>query len=96
LWSFFVCVNLGFGIRAPVGFYKALQSAGTNESRGSALIVLFIMLTVAIGTALVAPFIEKGLVYVGAIAASISIASVWLSSRFADSWEKRFVAEEIS
>ncbi len=96
LWSFFVCVNLGFGIRAPVGFYKALQSAGTNESRGSALIVLFIMLTVAIGTALVAPFIEEGLVYVGAIAASISIASVWLSSRFADSWEKRFVAEEIS
>lgn len=84
LWLLFVFVNLGLGIRGPVGFFKALQASGDNESRGSALVVLFIMLTAALGTAAVAPFVEDGLMEVGALAGSVAILSVWLSSRFTD------------
>ncbi len=74
LWFFFIFVNLGLGIRGPVGFYQALLASGDNDSRGSALVILFVMLLAAAGTGAVAPMIESGLLPV-AIAAMLLAAS---------------------
>jgi MFS family permease len=79
LWFFFCFVNLGMGIRGPAGFFRALQASGENDSRGSALTILFIMMTVALGTVAVSPFIEDGLVGVGAIVSALALIAIWLS-----------------
>jgi DHA1 family bicyclomycin/chloramphenicol resistance-like MFS transporter len=79
LWLLFICVNSGLGIRGPAGFFNALHAAGENESRGSALIILLIMATTALGTIAVAPFVEEGLIEVGALATCIAVLAVWLS-----------------
>lgn len=84
LWFLFIFVNTGLGVRAPPGFYKALLAAGSNEARGSALVVLFIMFTAALGTAAIAPLIDGGLLPIGALASCVSIASTWLSFRVAN------------
>lgn len=76
LWVLFAFVNLGLGIRGPVGFYKALVAAGANESRGSALVVFCVMLVTGAGTAIVAPFIERGLFPAALVAAATAAAAV--------------------
>ena len=43
VWVLFILVNLGLGVRGPPGFFRALESAGDNDARGSALVVLFIL-----------------------------------------------------
>ncbi|MCX5477526.1 MFS transporter [Kaistia geumhonensis] len=58
IWIF---VNLGFGVRGPVGFHQAIMAAEGDHSRGAALVVAGILATAAAGTALVAPFIALGL-----------------------------------
>ncbi|MCE2028550.1 MFS transporter [Sessilibacter corallicola] len=78
LWLCFMIINLGVGIRGPVGFYKTLVAAGENDSRGSALLILFIMLFTAIGTATVAPFINAGLMPLSVVVVSSSILSVFI------------------
>lgn len=78
LWFFFLFVNLGLGIRGPVGFYQALLASGDNDSRGSALIILLVMVLAATGTGLVAPFIENGLSPVSMVATSLAVVSVLL------------------
>ena len=80
LWTLFALVNLGLGVRGPVGFYKALMAAGSNESRGSGLVVFFVMLVTAVGTAAVASFIETGLLPVAIGAAATAVVSVLLLS----------------
>jgi len=76
LWCLFAIVNLGLGIRGPTGFYHALKASGGNDSRGSALVILAIVLTAAVGTGAVAPWIEGGLYPLALAAAIISGASV--------------------
>lgn len=78
LWFFFLFVNLGLGIRGPVGFYQALLASGDNDSRGSALIILLVMLFAAGGTGVVAPFIENGLHPVAVVAMIFAVSSVLL------------------
>jgi hypothetical protein len=78
LWFFFIFVNLGLGIRGPVGFYQALLASGDNDSRGSALIILLVMLLAAGGTGAVAPFIEAGLYPVAIVAMTFAVTSVLL------------------
>ena len=63
----FVPFNLGFGLRGPVGFYRAILAAQQDDARGSALVVLFILGTAAIGTTVAAPFIDRGLVGLSAV-----------------------------
>ncbi len=58
IWIF---VNLGFGIRGPVGFHQAILAAEGDHSRGAALVVAGILATAAAGTALVAPLLTLGL-----------------------------------
>ncbi|MGI9222733.1 MAG: MFS transporter [Woeseiaceae bacterium] len=78
LWFFFVFVNLGLGIRGPVGFYQALVASGHDDSRGSAMIILLVMLTAAAGTGIVANFIEQGLLPVAVAAMILAVSSVLL------------------
>jgi predicted MFS family arabinose efflux permease len=94
LWLLFIFVNSGFGIRAPAGFFNALQAAGENESRGSALIILLIMSTTALGTIAVAPFVEDGLMEVGALASVIAILAVWLSRDSSSRVQSKFVGSQ--
>lgn len=76
LWLLFAPVNLGLGLRGPPGFYQAVVAAGDNDSRGAALLILFILGFAAIGTAIVAPFISQGLVILGIAASTIACSSV--------------------
>lgn len=71
-----VPVNMGFGLRGPPGFLRAVVASRGDDARGAALVVLAILSTSAAGTALVAPFITMGLVPLGAVAAAISLAAV--------------------
>ena len=60
--ALFVPVNIGLGLRGPPGFYRAVLAARGDDARGSAIVILAIMAATATGTAVVAPFIEHGLV----------------------------------
>lgn len=81
LWALFLAVNLGLGIRGPIGFYKALAAAGDNDARGSALLLLVLMLITGGGTALVAGWIEQGWLPVSATAAVIAVLAAVLVGR---------------
>ena len=72
----FVPVNLGLGLRGPPGFMQAVIAAHGDDARGAALVILFILLTAAAGTAAAAPFILAGLPALAGFAAAISFASV--------------------
>lgn len=76
LWALFIPVNLGLGFRGPPGFYQAVVAAGDNDSRGAALLILFILGLAAIGTAVVAPFIAQGLLPLALVASVIGVSSV--------------------
>ncbi len=76
LWLLFAPVNLGLGLRGPPGFYRAVVASGDNDSRGAALLILFILGTAAIGTAIVAPLISQGLIPLSAATALVSCSSV--------------------
>ena len=78
LWGLFVISNFGLGLRGPPGFYQAVVAAGDNDARGAALLLLYVLLTAATGTACVAPFIKFGLVPLSAAAAGFTWASVLL------------------
>ncbi|AEG91719.1 MFS transporter [Ramlibacter tataouinensis] len=72
----FIPVNLGLGLRGPPGFLLAIVAAQGDDSRAAALVVLATLLTTALGTVAVAPWIARGLVPLAAVAAAISLASV--------------------
>jgi MFS family permease len=72
----FVIVNLGFGLRGPAGFHRAVVAAGRDDARGAALVVLGILGTAAGGTAVAAPVIAWGLAPLAAIAATVAIMAV--------------------
>ena len=74
--ALFVPLNFGMGLRGPPGFFQAIVASDGDESRGSALVVLFILATTALGTAITAPWIKGGLVPLATVAAAISTASV--------------------
>ena len=78
LWLCFAPVNLGLGLRGPPGFYQAVVASGDNDSRGAALLILFILGTAALGTAIVAPFISQGLLPLSIATATVSLSSVAL------------------
>jgi MFS family permease len=71
----FVPINTGLGLRGPPGFYRAVIASHGDDARGSALVILAIMAATAIGTALVAPFIELGLVPLAGMALLLEAAA---------------------
>jgi hypothetical protein len=72
----FLPLNMGLGLRGPPGFHAALVATEGDDARGSAIILVAILLTTAAGTAATAPFIVQGLVSIAAPAAIFSIAAV--------------------
>jgi predicted MFS family arabinose efflux permease len=62
LIPFWIPMNVGMGLRGPTGYIAAIAAAGSNDARASGLIGLFITATMAIGTAVVAPFLDFGLI----------------------------------
>lgn len=73
IWLLFVPFNMGFGFRGPPAFLGALKAADGDDARGSALTFLYIMLITATFTALVAPFVTRG-IWPAALAASLLAA----------------------
>ena len=74
--ALFVPLNFGMGLRGPPGFFQAVVASEGDDSRGAGLVILFILATTAIGTAIVAPWIREGLVPLALVAAVIASASV--------------------
>jgi DHA1 family bicyclomycin/chloramphenicol resistance-like MFS transporter len=74
--ALFVPVNTGLGLRGPPGFYRAVMASRGDDARGSALVVLGIMAATAAGTAVVAPFIEGGLIPLALAAFALQAAAV--------------------
>jgi predicted MFS family arabinose efflux permease len=78
---FWMMVNLGFGVRGPVGFHQAILAAEGDHSRGAALVIAGILSTAALGTAIMAPFIGAGLwalALAGAVVAFSGLAALML------------------
>jgi len=74
--ALFVPINTGLGLRGPPGFYRAVLASHGDDARGSALVILFIMLASAGGTAVVAPFIKQGLAPLACAAAVLEAAAL--------------------
>lgn len=74
----FTPMNIGLGLRGPLGFYRGIVASGTNHDRGSALIVFFILAMTSGGTILAAPFIAHGLWALGIVTCLIHVISVAL------------------
>jgi predicted MFS family arabinose efflux permease len=73
--ALFVPINTGLGLRGPPGFYRAVIASHGDDARGSALVILAIMIATAAGTAMVAPFIELGLVPLAAAGFTLQLAA---------------------
>ncbi|RHX89068.1 MFS transporter [Leptospira stimsonii] len=57
----FPIMNFGLGLRGPNGFLKGIIASNGDDNRGSSLILLSIISISAGGTALIAPFLNYGL-----------------------------------
>lgn len=74
--TMFLLVNTGLGLRGPPGFYRTIVAARGDDARGAALVILFILGAAAIGTAAAAPFIERGLTPLAAIALLLHVLAI--------------------
>jgi hypothetical protein len=76
--ALFLPMNVGLGLRGPLGFYRGIVASGTNSARGSALIVFFILVATSLGTVVAAPLINQGLEGLSAVTCGIHALSVGL------------------
>tara|TARA_Y100000052_G_scaffold27602_1_gene37450 strand:+ start:10817 stop:12010 length:1194 start_codon:yes stop_codon:yes gene_type:complete len=67
----FIPFNMGLGFRGPPGFLRAVIAADGQDDRGSSLIILSIFGIASGFTALLAPFVEQGLLLVSLAALAI-------------------------
>ena len=74
----FVPLNTGMGLRGPPGFHRAVVAARGDDARGAALVVLAILSSTALGTAIVAPFVRHGLVPIALASFVLSAAALGL------------------
>lgn len=73
--ALFIPVNSGLGLRGPPGFFRAILASLGDDARGSGLVILFLLATSAIGTALVSPWIEKGTIPLAGMALAFHLAA---------------------
>jgi predicted MFS family arabinose efflux permease len=71
-----VPVNIGLGLRGPPGFYRAVLASRGDDARGSALVILGILGSTALGTAASSPFIENGTVPLAGITLALHAAAL--------------------
>jgi len=76
--AIFLSLNFGLALRGPPGFHRAIVAARGDDARGAALVVVAILLTTSLGTAIVAPFITLGLVPLAAGTAAVAVTGVAL------------------
>ncbi|MFE0019158.1 MFS transporter [Mesorhizobium sp. NPDC059054] len=74
----FMPMAIGLGLRGPLGFYRGIVASGSNNARGSALIVFFIFMMTTLGTVAAAPFIARGLPALALVVSAIHLLSVAL------------------
>ena len=74
--ALFVPMNFGLGLRGPPGFFRAVVASHGDDARGAALVILGIVGSTAIGTAAVAPFVERGLLAPALAAAVFEIGAL--------------------
>ncbi len=74
----FMPMAVGLGLRGPIGFYRGIVAAGSNNARGAALIVFFIFMMTTLGTLAAAPFITRGLSALALVVSAIHLLSVVL------------------
>ncbi len=74
----FVLVNLGLGMRGPVGFLFAMKAARGADDKGASLTMLAIMAVSSLGTAFIAPYVASGLLPLAAVAALVHVAGLML------------------
>ncbi|WDZ78834.1 MFS transporter [Ensifer adhaerens] len=72
----FLPMGIGLGLRGPIGFYRGIVASGSNDARGSALIVFFVFMTTTLGTVAAAPVITKGLPALSLVVSAIHLLSV--------------------
>ena len=68
----------GLGLRGPPGFFRAILASDGDDARGAALVILFILGTTAVGTAIAAPYVTAGLAPLAGVGAGVSCLSVVL------------------
>jgi predicted MFS family arabinose efflux permease len=81
LLAFSILANLGFGVRGPIGFHQAIVASAGDHSRAAALVISGLLVTSAVGTAIVAPFITVGLwpvVLGGAVITALAVAALFV------------------
>ncbi|PJZ52499.1 MFS transporter [Leptospira adleri] len=85
----FPIMNFGLGLRGPNGFLKGIIAANGDDNRGSSLILLSIISVSAGGTAIVAPFLNHGLLalslFVGILHTIACLVLIFLPSLPSDS-----------
>ncbi|AOP36417.1 hypothetical protein A0128_20600 [Leptospira tipperaryensis] len=85
----FPLMNLGLGLRGPNGFLKGIIAANGDDNRGSSLILLSIISISAGGTAIIAPFLNYGLLalslFVGILHGIACLLLIFLPSLPSDS-----------
>jgi MFS transporter, DHA1 family, multidrug resistance protein len=74
--ALFVPLNGGLGLRGPPGFYRAVVAARGDDARGAALVILAILSAAALGTAVAAPLLTRGLVPLAAITAAFEVLAL--------------------
>jgi len=76
IWILFIPMNMGFGFRGPPGFVAALRASRGDDARASALIVFYVMLITALGTAILAPFLAAGLAPAAGASVALAVAAL--------------------
>ena len=82
VWLLFVPFNMGLGFRGPPAFYQALVATGGDDARGSAMLILLVLLCASLGTAAIAPWLDYGLVALGLASVGIclfSLVFLWIN-----------------
>lgn len=74
----FVPMNTGLGLRGPPGFLRAVIAGDGDDDRATSLAVLAITLATAGGTALLAPFIEVGLLALCLTVAVMQVTAIFV------------------
>lgn len=72
----FAPMNIGLGLRGPPGFLRAIIAGEGDDNRAASLTILAIIGVAALGTALLAPFIETGLVALAAAASGAELIAI--------------------
>lgn len=87
LWFLFAILNVGIGIRGPLGFFMAIYSSKNNDSKATAIVMLSVFLAAAVATAVVAPYISFGLLPLALVTTMIcsgSLGILWFIDGLSD------------